>query len=60
MLSNNLHKKNDTVKNIPIDIIAPNFTNFYHWIFKLLKIMFFMVSTQKNEIKKIVTNKKRL
>ena len=36
--------KNATVKNIHMDIIAPNFTNFYRRIFK---IMFFMDGTQK-------------
>jgi hypothetical protein len=34
-------------KNIHIDIIAPNFTNFYSLIFKIFKIMFFMDGTQK-------------
>ena len=33
--------------NIHIDIIAPNFTNFYRQIFKIFKIMFFMEGTQK-------------
>jgi hypothetical protein len=37
----------NTVKNIHIDIIAPNFTNFYRRIFKIFKIMFFMDGTQK-------------
>jgi hypothetical protein len=36
-----------SVKNIHIDIIAPNFTNFYSQIFKIFKIMFFMDGTQK-------------
>jgi hypothetical protein len=31
--------------NIHIDIIAPNFTNFYRRIFKIFKIMFFMDGT---------------
>ena len=35
------------VKNIHIDSIAPNFTNFYRRIFKIFKIMFFMDGTQK-------------
>jgi hypothetical protein len=30
--------KNVAVKNIHIDIIAPNFTNFYRLIFKIFKI----------------------
>jgi hypothetical protein len=32
---------------VHIDIIAPNFTNFYHQIFKIFKFMFFMEGTQK-------------
>jgi hypothetical protein len=39
--------KNVTVKNIHIDIIAPNFTHFYRQIFKIFKIIFFMDGTQK-------------
>jgi len=35
------------VKNIHIDTIAPNFTNFYRRIFKIFKIMLFMDGTQK-------------
>ena len=41
--------KNVIIKNIHIDIIPPNFTNFYHQIFKIFKIMFFMDGTQKLE-----------
>jgi hypothetical protein len=41
--------KNVTIKNIHIDIIPPNFTNFYRQIFKIFKIMFFMDGTQKLE-----------
>ena len=39
--------KNVTLKNRHIDIIAPNFTNFYRQIFKIFKLMFFMDDTQK-------------
>ena len=39
--------KNVTLKNKHIDIIAPNFTNFYLQIFKIFKLMFFMDCTQK-------------
>ena len=39
--------KNVTVKNIHIDIIAPNSTNIYRRIFKIFIIMFFMDGTQK-------------
>jgi hypothetical protein len=39
--------KNVTLKNIHIDIIARNFTNFYRHIFKIFKFMFFMGGTQK-------------
>jgi hypothetical protein len=35
------------LKNRNIDIIAPNFTNFYRQIFKIFKFMFFMDGTQK-------------
>jgi prepilin-type processing-associated H-X9-DG protein len=38
--------KHVTVKNIHIDIIALNYTNFYRRIFKIFKIMFFMDGTQ--------------
>ena len=38
--------KNVTVKNIHVDIIAPNFTNIYRRIFKIFKIMFFMDVTK--------------
>jgi len=38
--------KHVTVKNIHIDIIALNYTNFYRRIFKISKIMFFMDGTQ--------------
>ena len=37
------------VKNIHIDSIAQNFTNFYRRIFKIFKIMFFMDDTQKKK-----------
>jgi hypothetical protein len=39
--------KNVTLKNRHIDIIAPNFTNFYRQIFKIFKFMSFMDGTQK-------------
>ena len=39
--------KHVTVKNIHIDIIAPNFTSFYRRLFKIFKIIFFMDGTQK-------------
>ena len=39
--------KNVILTNRHIDIIAPNFTNFYRQIFKIFKFMFFMVGTQK-------------
>ena len=47
--------KNVTLKNRHIDIIAPNFTNFYRQIFKILIFMFFMGgpwNSEKNEIVK--------
>ena len=43
-------KKCHSKEYIHIDIIAPNFKNFYRRIFKIFKIMFFMDGTQKNEI----------
>ena len=43
-------KKCHSKEYIHIDIIAPNFTNFYRRIFKIFKIMFFIDGTQKNEI----------
>ena len=39
--------KNVTLKNRHIDIIAPNFTNFYRQIFNIFKFMIFMDGTQK-------------
>jgi hypothetical protein len=36
-----------TLKNRHIDIIAPNFANFYRQIFEIFKFMFFMDGTQK-------------
>jgi hypothetical protein len=39
--------RNVTLKNRHIDIIAPNFTNFYRQIFKIFKFMFFIDGTQK-------------
>jgi hypothetical protein len=44
---NSFPPKNVTLKNRHIDIIAPNFTNFYRQIFKIFKLMFFMDGTQK-------------
>jgi prepilin-type processing-associated H-X9-DG protein len=46
ILSINFHQKM-SLKNIHVDIIAPNFTNYYRRIFKILKIMFFMDGTKK-------------
>ena len=44
----NFHQKNVTLKNRHIDIIAPNFTNFYRKIFKIFK--FHGRYPEKNEI----------
>jgi hypothetical protein len=46
-LADNIFRHDYSMMQIYIDIIAPNFTNFYHQIFKIFKIMFFTDGTQK-------------
>jgi hypothetical protein len=55
---NQFPPKNVTLKNRHIDIIAPNFTNFYRQIFKIFKSMIFMEGTQKKIklLRKVITH----
>ena len=57
-LVDQFQSKNATVKNIHIDIIAPNSTTFYRRILKIFKIMFFMDGAQKKKklSRKVITH----